>query len=249
MLRRSHCALGLCLIWAIASARADLIVDYIHDAGGSSSAPLNGLAARATFGIEGTQLSILLENTSTGVPDGFAVADSLLVSIGFNLPDGVWIAQGNAALIGPGSVGLGLWSSRTAGDSVGEEWIWTNGSGGDLLQNYAQVISTSAGHGGGPVTRFDGGSGTVGGPFGGIAANPPLLQVPGTQPAVSNAISFDLTLNAALSETELLAVAHTGIVEFGSNARYLVPEPTSLFALLLGIAVVSRRWQRAAPAA
>jgi hypothetical protein len=251
MLRRRHCVLGICLAWAVASARADLIVDYIHDAGGSSSAPLNGLAARATFRVDGTEFSILLENTSAGVPDGFEVSDSLLVSIGLNLPEGVWIAQGNAAVIGPGSMGLGSWSSRTAGDSVGEQWIWTNDFGGDLMEGYAQVISTSAGQGGGTATRFDGGSGTVGGPFGGIAANPPLLQVPGGQPAASNAIWFDLTLNAALSEAELVTVAHGSIVEFGSDARYLVPapEPGSLFALLLGIAVVPRRWQRAAPAA
>ncbi len=242
MTPRHRWSLVACLMLGIASVRADVIVDYVFDAGGNNSSALNGLAARATFQLSGTQLAILLENTSTGVPDGFEVSDSLLVSLGFNLPEGVWITQGNAAVIGPGSVGLGSWSSRVAGDSVAEEWIWTNDFGGDLMESYAQVISTSSGQGGGTVTRFDGGSGTVDGPFGGIAANPPLLVVPGSQPAVSNAIHFDVTLNTTLSESDLAAVAHAGIVEFGSDARYLTttPEPASLALLILG-AVVRRR--------
>jgi hypothetical protein len=227
----------------MACAQAGLVVDYVIDAGGHNTNPLNGLAARATFGLSGAQLSVLLENTSVGVPAGFDVSDSLLVSVGMNLPAGVSFSAGNAAVIGPGSHGLGSWSNRTAGASVGEQWIWTNDFGGDLMEPYAQVISTSSGQGGGTVTRFDGGHGTVGGPFGGIATDPPLLPVPHKQPAVSDSILFTLTLNSSLSDAQLASVAHTSIVEFGSDARYLTttPEPASLLPALLGIALFRRR--------
>ena len=74
------------LFLTLAPAYADIVVDYVVDAGGNNSDPLNGLAARATYTLNGDQLSILLENTSTGVPIGFDTSDSLLVSLGINLP-------------------------------------------------------------------------------------------------------------------------------------------------------------------
>ena len=89
-----------------ALASASTIVDYVVDAGGTNNSPLIGLAARGEFSVSGNQLTILLENTSTGVPTGFASAQQLVVSVGFNLPSGVDFASGDTALIGPGSVGL-----------------------------------------------------------------------------------------------------------------------------------------------
>ena len=239
---RSRLAVLACLAVVAAVAPADIIVNYTLDAGGNNSEALAGLGARATFSLSGTHLAILLENTSTGVPASFEVSDSLLVSLGFNLPAGVFIASGAAAQIGPGSAGLGSWSARTAGASVGEQWIWTNDFGGDLMESYAQVISTSSGQGGGTVTRFDGGSGTVSGPFGGIATKPPMLTVPGSQPAVGNSIAFDLTLSSGLSAGQLAAVANASIVEFGSDARYLgVPEPAAVVLALAGLVFARRR--------
>lgn len=216
-------------------APADVIVDYTQDAGGVNPAPLNGLSARVIFDIDGTHLSILLQNTSTGVPAGFDAAASLLVSVGMNLP-GADILSGNAALIGPAAGGIGAWSDRTAGASVGEQWIWTNDFGGDLMDGWKHVLSTSEGQGAGTVTRFDGGSGTVDGPFGGIAAAPPIVSIPPSQPAVCDAILFELTLTAPLSDTELEIVAHTGIVEFGSDQRYLTPAPEPGGLIMLAIA-------------
>jgi len=240
MVARSAWALSVCLAVACGVARADLIVDYTADAGGNNSQPLNGLAARATFSQTGTQLAILLENTSTGVPEDFEVSDSLLVSLGLNLPAGVSIFSGDSAVIGAGSYGVGSWDDRGAGDGVGEQWIWTNDFGGDLMETYAEVISTSEGQGGGVVTRFDGGNGTVNGPFGGIATDPPLLAVPGSKPAVSDSILFTLTLSRQLSEVELATTGHGGMVEFGSDMRYLTstPEPASVLGFLLGLAVM-----------
>jgi hypothetical protein len=223
---------------------ADVVVNYTLDAGGNNTDPLNGLAARATWALSGTTLTILLENTSTGVPDSFDVSDSLLVSLGFNLLHGVSIVSGDSATIGAGSVGLGLWGARVAGDSVAEEWIWTNDFGGDLMEPFAQVISTSNGQGGGDVTTFDGIlNGNVGGPFGGIAADPPHRAVPGQQPAVSDSIFFSLTLSDILSDDDLEEIALKAIVEFGSDARYLkVPGPAAI--ALFGLAGLTRSRRR-----
>lgn len=221
---------------------ADIIVDYTVDAGGHSGGPLNGLAARGTFIVTDEHLSITLENTSTGLPDSFGTSDSLLTSLGLNFLDGVEILSGDSARIGPGSIGLGEWSDLVAGDDVGEEWIWTNDFGGDLLEDYAQVISTSAGHGGGSATRFDGGSGTVSGPYGGITADPPLISIPPSKPAVSDSIVFELTLSAGLSEPQIAEIAQNSRVEFGSDQRYLgVPEPAAALLALTGLLWAGRR--------
>jgi hypothetical protein len=239
---KALCALAVLALASVAAA--DVIVDYTFDAGGSTSDPLNGLSARGTFSRTGDQLAVVLENTSTGVPDSFMAADSLLVSVGMNLPDGVAFLSGDAAEIGVGSVGIGSWTGRVAGDSVAEQWLWTNGFGGDLLEGYAQIISTSDGQGGAAVTRFDGlVGGMVGGPFGGIAAEPPVLTIPDQQPAASDSIRFELTLTAPITDLQLADLADGSIVEFGSDARYLtVPEPATGLLTICGLALLRRRW-------
>jgi hypothetical protein len=227
-----------------ASTHAAFIVDYTQDLGGGS---LDGLAARATFDIVGTELTVLLENTSTGAPVGFEVSDSLLVSVAFNLTGGVHIVNGESALIGPGSVGLGRWSDRAAGDAVNEEWAWTNDGAGDELEAFAQGLSTSNGFGSGTHTRFDGvQGGGVSGPFGGIAAAPPVIDVPGPQRAVSNSILFTLTLSGTLSDADLATIANTSIVEYGSDARYVMVPGPSVLALLLLAGLGARRRSRPA---
>lgn len=234
------CGIGVFL--AAPPAPADIIVDYTVDAGSNNNEPLNGLAARGTFSISGDQLTILLENTSTGVPASFDASDSLLVSVGINLLNDVAILSGDAAIIGPGSIGLGSWSDRLAGDSVGEEWLWTNDFGGDLMHAFAQVVSTSQGQGGGTTTRFDGGTGPVSGPYGGIAADPPILSLPDPQPAVSDSILFELTLSSSLTEAELAEIAYGSMVEFGSDQRYLiVPAPSTGVLALAGLLLLIRR--------
>ncbi|MGI9015355.1 MAG: XDD4 family exosortase-dependent surface protein [Phycisphaerales bacterium] len=224
------------------SALAGLSVNYTQDVGGQNANPLAGLSARGTFTSSGTTLTILLENTSTGVPLDFDASDSLLVSIAFNLP-GIVILSGDSAVIGPGSSGISAWSSRGAGDSVAEQWLWANGGGGDLLGAFNQVVSTSSGVQGSGHLDFNGNSADVDGPFGGIASAPSHINIPGSQPAVSNSILFTLTLSSSLTADQLNLLAHSSWVEYGSDQKYLgVPTPAG-FAVF-GLAALAPRRRR-----
>lgn len=227
------------LSMAVASADV-VVVDYTVDAGGHNSNPLNGLSARATFTTNGNQLTILLQNTSTGVPSGFGSSDSLLSSLGFN--SSVNINSGVSSVIGAGSHGLGTWSSRSAGMSVAEEWLWGNQGSGDLLQNYSHIITTSNGLGGASAFHFAGASGNVSGPYGGIAGAPPIVSIPGSQRAVSNSIFFTMTMASALSASQLATLTQNSIVEFGSDKQYLTPVPAPGAVVLgaIGLALVKR---------
>lgn len=230
---------------AVAAAEGSMIVvDYTFDAGGSTSGALNGLSARGTYSTTDTLMTVLLENTSTGAPADFTGANSLLVSIAFNLPEGIRISSGDTAVIGPDSRGLGTWELGGVGESVVSEWAWTNQGGGDMLVNFLQVLTTSSGNTG--LTLFGGGAANVDGPWGGITASPPVMNIPPSQRAVSNSILFGLTLSAPLTEEQLRSMASESIVEFGSDARYLrVPEPSSLALLAAGaMGLVSRRLRR-----
>lgn len=232
------------LLGLTTAAPANVIVHYTADAGGSNPNPLNGMTASAEFSIAGTQLTITLHNTSTGVPAGALTADSLLSSLAFDLLDGITIVSGDSAVIGTGSVGLGTWAGQGPGFNVGDEWLWTNDGAGDLLESFTQVISTSQGADGGTSMSFNGvPDPLVDGPFGGIAAVPPLMAIPGTQRAVSDAIEFTLTLSGTLTKAQLVTVAESSIVEFGSDYQYLhVPAPGAMW--LLAIALAGRRSRR-----
>ena len=228
-----------------AASSADVVtVDYGVDAGGINSNALNGMSAKAIFETAGNTLNVTLINSSTGVPVGAEASDSLLVSVGFNLPSSVSILSGNSAVIGAGSSGIGAWGGLTTGDSVAEEWLWTNDSGGDIMEALDQIISTSNGQGGGTQTDFNGNSANVNGPFGGIAGDPPLVNIPGSKRAVSNSIEFSLTLSDAITLDDLEFMAAGSMVEYGSNFQYLtVPGPGAL-AMLAVCAAGARQRRR-----
>jgi hypothetical protein len=229
-------AVALLGIGSVASG--SIMVNYTVDAGGDNPNPLNGMSASATFSISGNELTILLVNTSTGVPVDATTADSLLVSVGFNLVDGITITSGVSAEIGAGSIGIGSWTGLVAGDSVAEEWLWTNDKGGDLMIVFDQVISTSSGQNAPPTYSFVDNSANpmVNGPFGGITASPPILAIPGEQPAVSNSIEFKVMLSDTLTEMQLEDIALASLVEFGSDFQYLTVVPTPGVLALMSLA-------------
>lgn len=243
MLRKKINLAAVAALFVSAGAMGEVAtVYYTVDMGGWNTDPLNGMQAMAIWESSGTDLSILLQNTSTGVPVGAQAADSLLVSVAFSLLDGVEIASGNTAVIGAGSYGLGLWSGLGPGDSVAQQWLWTNDFGGDMLDIFAQIISTSSGQGGGASYLFGGGDPNVSGPFGGIAADPPFIAIPDSKPAVANSILFTLTLTDELLPGQLQHIADRSVVEYGSDFQYLsVPAPATVGVLLLSLGLRRRR--------
>ena len=156
MSRHRFLIAAVALLGLATPSLANITVNYTADAGGWNPDPPNGLAASAEFSIAGTQLTITLRNTSTGVPSGAEVSDALLVSLAFDLLDGITIVSGDSAVIGAGSVGLGAWAAEGPGYNVGDEWLWSNDGAGDLLAAYSQVISTSDGTGGAATVSFNG---------------------------------------------------------------------------------------------
>ena len=234
--------IALWLVVSCSTAHASFVVDYAIDVGGINTSSSTGLSARSIWTINGNQLSILLENTSTTLPAGAGTADSLLVSLGFNLINQT-ILSGDVAEIGFNAIGLGAWSDLDAGDSVADQWLWTNESGGDLLTTFTQVISTSMGQARASHLDFNGLPASVDGPFGGIAAAPPLVEISDQQKAVSNRILFEVTLSSTLSEGQLASIAGSSWVEFGSDFQYLaVPGPGALPILMtLPLFLCSRR--------
>lgn len=227
---RLFCAVVLSGFCAQAHAGA-ITVQYTLDAGGRNRNPLNGLAALATFTSSGNGLSVLVQNTSTGVPARFNAASSLITSLGMSLPNGTRIVSGDSATIGSGSIGLQAWASRERGGSVADEWGWTNRRGNQAFAEFEQTITTTRNVAG--MTLFGGGRGRVGDAFGGIAAGPPILSIPRAKKAVSSSILFELTLSSALTREQLSEVAYGSMIEFGADAKYLrpVPEPSSLMLL------------------
>lgn len=233
-----------CMLACAGAAHAGLVtVDYTTPASGSTVTALNGLSARAEFSLSGRRLTITLRNTSTGVPTGFGAASSLVTSIGFNLPTGS-IVSGQYARIGEDSHGVGAWSNKDEGDSVGNQWAWSNHAGANLMGGYSQVISTVRDTVGSGAKRFDGSTNSVGTAWGGIGADPLVVNIPGSKEAVSGELVFRITLTGTLTDAELLSLAYHSRIEFGDAAAFLrvnpAPAPGAALLGMIGLGLVGR---------
>lgn len=219
----------LCAALALAAnaARADVVVDF---APSDAQTPQQlGLSARATFDVTDTTLTILLENTSDVYqrllqPSVRRRTDTLVTSLGFQLPEGTTVVSGDSAVLGGRSTGVGRWGDmRNDGRRLEREWTWTNDGGADRLSPFDQVVTTLSRHDVGESWRFDGSpAGRVRRSWGGIA--PLGARVTGQQRAVSNSILFTMTLSGPLDDSDLWSAARNSLVEFGAGGSFLEPQ-------------------------
>jgi len=214
-------------------AHADLIT---YDAG-------NGLSATADFTLVGNTLTILLTNTSTdpfGGQDGSA--GMILSSLNFDLPTGINITDGAAAL-GAGSqvvtsTNTTSWSVYGGSYDLNDKYGFSNtgiGNTGSSVYLNATSALTSHNNGGVAVTSFDGATGIAnnGLDFGLVADG--SHDIGNNRLFIQDSVLLTLTLNSALSDLSFLDSG--SYVEFGSDSSFVrgheVPEPTSL--LLFGV--------------
>jgi len=209
----------------------------------------SGLAAQATFTLlnGGTQLQIALQNTSTGVPDGFGSADRILTTIAFNLGGVNILGSGSSAAIGANSQSVNFSTGWYGpGADVSGEWGYGNNSG--VLPGFAgmanHVSATESG-----TTRFDGanltGPPNLDGPQGGLIS-PANASGLGGLGAVQDEVIFTLNLSSALSDLSFLN--NGAVVEFGSDAAFLystvIPLPGAAGMAGLGLVFVGSRRRR-----
>ncbi len=207
----------------------------------------NGLSAEATFTFDttdATELEIELINTSTGVPTGFDNADQILTSISFDMGQSGENAldpeiTSGTVVVGTGSVSLNfdnVVSQLVAGDDTSGEWGYGNGGTTGLLPNF--VSTNQAG-----TTRFTGsnldGNNPLDGPQGGVVTDPPQVALGGLG-AIGDSIVITLTLDTALSNLDFLE-DNGAVVEFGSDAAFMIPEPATVTALIVGACLLLLR--------
>lgn len=216
------------------------IDEILYQADAANPNLVNELAATIDMTYAGSTLSIILKNT-TGASSTTG-AGVLLTGLGFNLPSGLSIGSGSAAL-NPGAVAVNY-----ASGNLSKEWGYQNGhpTSGHLdgdgtpgLLYVNTVVSAMQVDG---TSRFITGSidnpanGGLGGPdFGVISANGSA----GGQEAVRDAILLTLNLSGIYTGTaaDLLAYidANPVVVTFGSpdsRPPQEVPEGGATLALL-----------------
>lgn len=177
------------------------------------------------------RFSVTLRNTSTSASGTRGVSNALLSTLAFDLPEGVSIASGDGAHIAQGSRGVGGWADRGAGDSVADEWSFTEGGANGMMRDHTTAITTDSKVGRAQSFRFNGQQGNIRNAFGGLISGETasLFDFNGRKRyAVESAIVFDFTLTAELTADQLVALADSALAEFGRQYQYLSVDPTSL---------------------
>ncbi len=211
---------------------------------------LNGLSVRAIFELDSntpTQLGITLINTSTGVPGAFGNEEQLLTSISFDFGEAGYNGDpeitAGTVLIGAGGASLNFDQVTTQlgpGDDVTGEWGFGNMDGTGLLANFVTTLQAHSTMFGG--TNVDDGA-NLDGPQAGIAAAPPWVSLGGLG-AIVDSVEITLTLDTPLSNLDFLST--NGVrAEFGSDAAFLIPEPTAGCLLGFGGLSLIRRKRKA----
>ncbi|MBX7167010.1 MAG: hypothetical protein K1X74_11825 [Pirellulales bacterium] len=193
-----------------------------------------GLSAEVEFDLlNPTTLKVRTRNTSSGVPGGFSNSDQLLTSVSWDF--GAAGAVGGDPAITGGSVVIGPTSASLNFDNVGGvqlgpgavvsgEYGFGNGGTTGLLPNYVSgnVAGTTAFGG----TNRDGPA-NINGPQAGLVSDALPVALGGLG-AIQDEWIATLTLSTSLANLDFLS-AHGVVVEFGSDAAFLVvPEPSSL---------------------
>mgnify|MGYP001070776124 CR=1 FL=1 len=199
---------------------------YTVEAGGSNQNGLGGLAAEATFTVQGRRMHVTLRNTSTAVPDKARVNDVLLSSLAFNLPSDVRVTSGDRAALAADSRGVGAWSTRREHSSVSDGWMWTEGGLGGDLGDFSHAVTTDRNLGDAEAHNFGFGrmrSRDLKDSFGGLISGETasLFRFNGRSMAVENSLMFTFTLDQQLTRDALAVIANTAVVEFGDDFQYL----------------------------
>ena len=237
MLRRSLLVFALLAVSRGAAFAAPITVDEVlFDSAGTTNPSL--LSGTVDMTLAGSTLTIVLKNTSADAAG--SGAGILLTGVAFQLPTGISIGSGTAAIGASTAVNF----IAPVGGNISSEWGYDNSplNSGSFLNDSALLYNTVVASMVSMTTsQFAAGSigqpPNLGGPdFGAISA---LETDAGGQEAVRDTIwiTLNLTGNVPGNLVSQIEAGNVGI-SFGSpNTSNKVPEPTSLSLLALGAAV------------